>query len=85
MTAAPINNLDGKTGHTQRLLAELTAAELDEQVEYFRERREWYLNHPDKVKPESHFRSNAYAAHRCGRWIAMAEAERKRRRNRSDE
>ena len=77
--AEAIDHLAGKTGYTEKLLAELTDTELEEQIAYYSERRTWYINHPDEVKPKSHYTSHAYAAYRFGNWVGMAENERAHR------
>ena len=70
------NQLRHGSGLTTELLAELTDAELDEQIAYFRERQEWYRAHPGEVKPASPYASNSYAAYRFRNLVGAAVRER---------
>jgi len=72
MDMTAINHLTNKSGYTHELLAALTDTELDEQIEYFMERRNWYRDNPDEVKPESPYRSHAYASYRYSNMAAAA-------------
>ena len=73
------NQITG-SGLTMDLLRALTDEQLDEQIEHYIERRDWYETHPDETPPESVYKSHGYAAYRYGNWVAMATVVRAERR-----
>src|SRR6478672_4679869 len=73
----PIDHLANKSGNTVELLAQLTDAELDEQIAFYRQREDWYRSTPTPDAVTSVYRSHSYAAYRYGSWVGMAETVRR--------
>lgn len=72
MDMAAVDHLSSRGGLTVELLRTLTDEQLDEQIEWYQERRDWYHTTPDAMKPESVYKSHAYAAYRYSNWVATA-------------